>query len=100
MESIGIVGIDLAKNNFHVYAVDNRGHLVVQKQLRRQQLMRWVAQLPPSVIAMEACSGAHFWGRQFMSLGHTVRLISPQYVKAFVRGQKCVFRANVTTDSD
>ena len=54
----------------------------------RPQLLRWIAQLPTTTIAMEACSGAHFWGRQFIQLGHQVRLISAQYVKAFVRGQK------------
>jgi len=88
MDSIEMIGIDLAKHNFHVYAVNRVGRLVVERKLKRAQMMQWVAQVPPSIIAMEACSGAHFWGRQFMSLGHTVRLISPQYVKAFVRGQK------------
>jgi transposase len=88
MESVSLVGIDLAKHVFHIHGIDANGRPVIQKQLRRPQLMRWVAQLPATTIAMEACSGANFWGRQFMELGHQVRLISAQYVKAFVRGQK------------
>jgi len=88
MESVSLVGIDLAKHVFHVHGIDATGRAVIQKQLRRPQLLRWIAQLPATTIAMEACSGAHFWGRQFMQLGHQVRLISAQYVKAFARGQK------------
>jgi transposase len=88
MESVSLVGIDLAKHVFHIHGIDANGRPVIQKQLRRPQLMRWAAQLPATTIAMEACSGAHFWGRQFMEFGHQVRLISAQYVKAFVRGQK------------
>ena len=78
MESVSLVGIDLAKNVFHIHGIDAHGRSVIEKQLRRPQLMRWATQLPATTIAMEACSGAHFWGRQFIELGHKVRLISAQ----------------------
>jgi len=62
--------------------------MLMRKQLKREQLLSFVANVPVCTIAMEACGGANYWGRQFEKLGHTVKLISPQYVKPFVKGNK------------
>jgi transposase len=88
MGEIATVGIDLAKNVFQLHGVDARGVVVLRKQIRRAQLMRAVAQLPPCVIGMEACASAHQWARRFERQGHAVRLMSPQFVKPYVKSQK------------
>lgn len=82
------VGIDLAKNVFQVHGVDERGKAVLKKQLRRQQVLTFFANVPPCLIGMEACGGAHFWGRRLQAQGHTVRLMAPQFVKPYVKGNK------------
>jgi len=82
------VGIDLAKNVFQVHGVDERGKAVLKKQLRRQQVLAFFANVPPCLIGMEACGGAHFWGRRLQAQGHTVRLMAPQFVKPYVKGNK------------
>ena len=61
---ITTVGIDLAKNVFQVHAIDERGKAVLRKQLRREQVGKYFANLPPCLIGVEACSSAHHWGRQ------------------------------------
>ena len=71
-----------------MHGVDERGVCVLRRQVRRAQLQRQISQLPRCTIAMEACGGAHHWGRQFEALGHRVRLIAPQFVKPFVKGNK------------
>jgi transposase len=81
-------GLDLAKNVFHVVGCDRHGKQVIRKRLRRKQVLSYFAQLPAALVGMEACAGAHYWGRELKKLGHQVRLIPPQYVKAFVRGNK------------
>lgn len=88
MNQIKWLAIDIAKAVFQLHGVDARGVVVLRKQLRRNQLLRFVAQLPACIVAMEACGSAHYWGRQFQSLGHSVRLIPPQYVKPYVKGNK------------
>ena len=88
MNQITTIGLDLAKNVFHVVGCDTHGKQVVKKMLRRSQLLAYVANLPPCIIGMEACSGAHYWARQFDALGHHSKLIPAQYVKAFLRGNK------------
>jgi transposase len=85
---ITTVGIDLAKNVFQVHAVDERGTVVLRKQLRRDQMTTFFANLPPCVIGMEACGGAHHWARTLKSLGHDARLMSPQFVKPYVKSNK------------
>lgn len=82
------VGIDLAKNIFHVHGVDQAGQVAFSKPLRRAQLAEFFVRLPPCLIGMEACSGAHFWARKLAALGHTARLISPQFVKPYVKSNK------------
>jgi transposase len=78
------LGIDLAKNVFAVHGVDESGKAVlVRPSVRRDQLPELVATLPPCVIGMEACSGAHHWARQFRQHGHTVRLMAPKFVTPY-----------------
>jgi transposase len=86
--AVRTLGIDLAKNLFQLHGEDEHGRVVLKRRLRRDQLGAFVAQLPACVIGVEACAGAFHWARQFEHLGHTVRVISPQFVKPFVRGNK------------
>jgi transposase len=85
---ITAVGIDLAKNVFQVHGVDERGKAVLRKQLRREQVTAFFVNLPPCLIGMEACASAHHWGRALQRLGHTVRLMAPQFVKPYVKTNK------------
>jgi len=85
---ITTVGIDLAKHVFQIHAVDERGQLVLRKQLRRAQVAVFFANVPPCVIGMEACASAHHWGRTLQRFGHTVRLMAPQFVKPYVKTNK------------
>ena len=85
---ITTLGIDLAKNVFQLHGVDARGHAVLSRRVKRSQLVEAVASLPPCVIGMEACGSAHHWGRAFEQLGHTVKLMSPKYVKPYVKTNK------------
>ena len=82
------VGIDLAKNVFQVHGVDERGKSMLRRQLKRKDIVSFFANLPLCVIGMEACGSAHFWARKLSELGHTVRLMAPQFVKAYVKTNK------------
>jgi transposase len=82
------IGFDLAKNVFQVHGVDGRGHVVVRRQLRRDQVASFFANLPACLVGMEACGSAHHWARKLQGLGHYVRLISPQFVKPYVKSNK------------
>jgi len=88
MEEITTVGVDLAKSVFQIHAVDAAGRIVVQRALKRRDLITFFEKLPPCLIGLEACSSAHHWGRVLRDLGHDVRLIPPAYVKPYVRRQK------------
>jgi len=82
--SIITVGIDLAKNVFAVHGVDDNGKpALVKPKVARNKLLELVANLPPCLIGMEACSGAHHWARQFRTYGHTVRLMAPKFVSPY-----------------
>ena len=83
-----ILGIDVAKQAFHLHGVDARGQVVLHKRVSRSKLPEALAQLPACVIGMEACGSAQYWAREFQQLGHTVKLISPQFVKPYVKGNK------------
>lgn len=86
--NITTLGIDLAKSIFQLHGVDSKGKKVLKKRLKRNELLRFIAQLPECTIIMEACGGANYWYRQFKKFGHDVKLISPQYVKPFVKTNK------------
>jgi transposase len=86
--AIRFMGIDLAKNVFQLYGTDADGLPTLSKRLRRNQLLPELAMQPVLVIGIEACTGAFYWQRQFEKLGHSVRIIAPQYVKPFVKHQK------------
>lgn len=86
--NVTTVGIDLAKNIFQVHGVNEHGKSVLKKQLKRHQMATFFANLPPSLVGMEACGGAHFWARKLQALGHTVRLMAPQFVKPYVKTNK------------
>lgn len=78
------VGIDLAKNVFAVHGVDETGRaILVKPKVARDQLLPLIAQLPPCLIGMEACTGAHHWARQFRQHGHTVKLMAPKFVAPY-----------------
>lgn len=85
---ITTIGLDIAKTVFHFYAVNKMGRLVKKKQLRRKQVLAYLAKLEPCLLAMEACGGAHYWARELKAMGHQVKLIAPQYVKPYVKGNK------------
>lgn len=85
---ITTIGIDLAKNVFQVHGVDARGKAVLNKPLKRAQMAAFFANLPPCLVGMEACAGAHHWARKLQSFGHTVRLMAPQFVKPYVKSNK------------
>lgn len=85
---VATVGIDLAKNVFQVHGIDEHGKVVLKKQLRRDQMAAFFVNMPPCLIGMEACGSAHHWGRKLASMGHTVRLMAPQFVKPYVKTNK------------
>src|SRR2546428_4040466 len=90
--AVATIGIDLGKNTFHLVGLDQRGAIVLQLKCSRAQLERRLANIPRCLIGMEACSGAHYIGRQLAALGHDVRLIPAQYVKPFLKGHKNDYR--------
>lgn len=85
---ITTIGLDLAKNVFHVVCLDERDQEVGKRMLRRKQVLKHFAQCEPCLVAMEACASAHYWGRKLEALGHRVKLIPPQFVKPYVKGNK------------
>jgi transposase len=85
---ITTIGIDLAKAVFQVHGVDERGKTALRKQLKRKDVVSFFANLAPCLIGMEACGSAHYWARKLTELGHTVRLMAPQFVKPYVKTNK------------
>ena len=88
MNNITTLGIDLAKNVFQLHGVDVQGTVVLKKRLKRFELSEFIANLPACLIGMEACGSSHYWARKFQSFGHTVKLMSPQFVKPYVKSNK------------
>ena len=86
--SIVILGIDLGKNSCSIVGLDERGTVVVRRRMRRDGVIALAAKLAPCAMAMEACCGAHHMGRSLAALGHEVRLMSPEYVRPYVKAQK------------
>ena len=88
MEQVTTVGIDLAKNVFSLHGVDAGGRAVLRRTVRRERLLETMAALPPCLVGMEACSGAHEWGRRFECFGHTVKLMAPKFVAPYRKSGK------------
>ena len=83
-----IIGIDLAKAIFQIHGVDEHGKIVLRKQLKRKDMMKYFANLEPCLIGMEACGSAHYWARKLEEYGHTIKLMAPQFVKPYVKTNK------------
>lgn len=85
---ISTIGIDIAKRIFHIHGIDKNGKMVLRKTLMRDQLLNFIANLPKCLIGIEACGSANYWARELIKLGHEVKLISPQFVKPYVKTNK------------
>jgi transposase len=82
MKDIKVLGIDLAKNVFQLHGVKAKGKCALKKRLNREKLIEFISQLPPCLVGIEACGGAHYWARMFIEMGHTVKMMmAPQFVK-------------------
>ena len=88
MEGVYIIGIDLAKNSFQLHGARADGSVAYRRKLGRAGLVNFLAKQPRCVVAMEACAGAHYWGRVIGRLGHEVKLLPPAYVKPYVKRHK------------
>jgi transposase len=82
------VGIDLAKLVCQIHGADEHGKATIKKQLRRAQMAEFFINLPPCLVGMGACGSSHYWARKLQGMGHTVRLMAPQYVKPYVKTNK------------
>lgn len=82
------IGVDLAKNVFQVHGIDPHGKALLRKPLKRAEMLNFFANLDPCTVGMEACGSAHYWARKLEGLGHTVKLMAPQFVKPYVKGNK------------
>ena len=91
-DTVAVLGIDIGKNVFHLIGLDKRGAIVLRQKLSRGQLEARLANMPPCLIGMEACVGAHHLSRKLKVLGHDPRLMPAKYVKAFLKGNKNDFR--------
>ena len=88
MEQIATIGLDIAKSVFQVHGIGKNGSVVVQRRLRRSQVLGFFSKLLPCVVGIEACASSHFWAREIGALGHDVRLMPAAYVKPYVKRQK------------
>jgi transposase len=92
MDDVTLVGIDLGKHSFHLHGQDAKGKAVFRKKMNHKQLIEFFATFHACVVVMEACAGSHHMARKLAEFGHTVRLISPQFVRPFVKSNKNDFR--------
>jgi transposase len=88
MGEVSTIGLDIAKSVFQIHGVDRGGEVAIRKRVSRAKLLEFFASLPPCVIGVEACPTAHYWSRELQALGHTVRLMPPSYVKAYLKRSK------------
>lgn len=88
MKNIKVLGIDLAKNVFQIHGTDGKGKCVLRKRLTRTKFIEFIATVPSCTIGIEACGGSHYWARYFKQLGHEVKMMSPQFVKPYVKSNK------------
>jgi transposase len=88
MGEVSTIGLDIAKSVFQIHGVDAGGAVVIRKRITRAKLLEFFAALPPCLVGIEACPTAHYWSRRLQALGHTVRLLPPSYVKAYLKRSK------------
>src|SRR3974390_3817617 len=88
MGEVSTIGLDIAKSVFQVHGVDGAGAVVIRKRISRAKMLEFFGRLPPCLVGIEACPSAHHWGRELQALGHTVKLIPPSYVKAYLKRGK------------
>ena len=88
MEQVSMIGIDLAKNSFQLHGARTDGSVAFRKKLSRAKMLEFLDLQPRCTVVMEACASAHYWGREIGALGHSVRLIPPQYAKPYIKRQK------------
>ena len=88
MGEITTVGLDLAKNVFQIHGIDPTGREIIRRQLRRPDVLKFFASLPPCLVGMEACATAHHWAREIIALGHIVKLMPPAYVNLREAGKR------------
>jgi transposase len=88
MGEVSTIGFDIAKSVFQVHGVDDAGAVMIRKRIGRSKVLEFFAHLPPCLVGIEACATAHHWGRELQALGHTVKLIPPSYVKAYLKRSK------------
>lgn len=88
MDNTRIIGIDIANNVFQIYGTDLKGKKVISRRISRAKLEETIAQIPRCLIGMEACGSSNYWARRFRAMGHTVKLMSPQFVKPYVKTNK------------
>ena len=88
MDEIATIGLDLAKNVFQIHGIGMAGQELIRRQIRRAEVLKFFASLPPCLVGMEACATAHHWAREITKLGHHVKLMPPAYVKPYVKRGK------------
>src|SRR3974390_1575447 len=88
MGEISAIGLDIAKSVFQVHGVDGTGAVVMRKRISRSKLLEFFGGLSPCLVGIEACPSAHYWSREVQVLGHTVKLMPPSYVKAYLKRSK------------
>jgi transposase len=88
MGEVSTIGLDIAKSVFQVHGVDDAGAVTIRKRISRSKMLEFFADLPPCLIGIEACPSAHYWGRELQGIGHTVKLMPPSYVKAYLKRSK------------
>ena len=88
MGEVSTIGLDIAKSVFQVHGVDDAGAVMIRKRIGRSKVLEFFAKLPPCLVGIEACATAHHWGRELQALGHTVKLMPPSYVKAYLKRSK------------
>ena len=88
MQAVTTIGLDIAKSVFQVHGVDAEGNIVIRRQIKRRYVLAFFQKLPPCLVGIEACASSHHWSRELQALGHTVRLMPPSYVKAYLKRSK------------
>jgi transposase len=95
MQTVTTIGLDIAKSVFQVHGVDAEGNVVIRRQIKRRYVLAFFQKLPPCLVGIEACASSHHWSRELQTLGHSVRLMPPAYVRPYVKRHK-----NDATDAE